>query len=77
MKTLKSIIEFLTNMMETSERGMALFAVIVMAPPIFNALVAPLTPPHIRFWGIFGLIVIGPYIVGRTLNNNNKHGDKQ
>jgi hypothetical protein len=74
MKTLKSIIEFVVNMMETSRRGMLLLGVIVMAPTIFNALVAPLTPPHIRFWGIFGLIAIGSYIVGRTLNNTK---DKQ
>jgi drug/metabolite transporter (DMT)-like permease len=76
MKTLKSIIEFVVNMMDTSLRGMLLLGVIVISPTIFIALMAPLTPPHIRFWGIFGLIVIGSYIVGRTLNNN-KHGDKQ
>jgi hypothetical protein len=64
-------------MMETSTRGMALFSVIVMTPTIYNTLMDPLTPPHIHVLGIFGLIIIGPYIVGRTLNNNNKHGDKQ
>jgi drug/metabolite transporter (DMT)-like permease len=74
MKTLKSIIEFVVNMMETSRRGMLLLGVILISPTIFNALISPLTPPHIRFWGIFGLIVIVSYIVGRTLNNTK---DKQ
>jgi len=69
MKTLKSIIEFVVNMMETSRRGMLLLGVIVMAPTINNVLISPLTPPYIRLWGTFGLVIIGSYIVGRTLNN--------
>lgn len=69
MKTLTNIMNFLSGVMDTTNRGVYPMVGIVFTIYIVHWLMQPFVETSTRLLGIWGLMFVGAYFIGKLRNN--------
>jgi hypothetical protein len=72
MKTLTNIMNFLSGVSDTIDRGIYPMLGVMVTIIIVYGLMQPFVENSTRTWGMWGLLFVGAFFIGKLRNNNTK-----